>query len=165
MSQNEIIAQMAQANVEFEKRIELIEEKQAEEFIALEGKIQESQEKLETTLKVFSQPSQDHWKTDIDNTIKEMITTYKRSPTGFRGALYKELESTAGGANIGTRQRNLQKRMRKQGYTYAASMKISKLDAISKDKKLRVIFEGIVKKHQALLAQTKTDLTKLQNLI
>lgn len=137
MSQNEIIAQMAQANVQFEKRLDCIEQK-----------FEETQDKLETTLKVFTQPSIDHWKADVENSINELVEKYNLSPVAFRGKLYKELESN--GIMLQSRLNRLRRRMKKQGYTYKEQMAMTKLDAISKDKQLRIIFENIVKKYQAL---------------
>ena len=153
LSQNEIIAQIAQANVDFEKRINTIEEKQSEQFSLLEEKMQESQEKIETTLKVFSSPNIDHWKDDINQSIDIMVETHKLSPVAFRGKLYKELESN--GIMLQSRLSRLRTRMKKQGMTYKDRLALTKLDAISKDKQLRAIFEGIVKRYQALYSVQK----------
>ena len=136
-SPNELILQMAQANVQFEKRLETIE-----------YQMQESQQRLETTLKVFSQPSQDHWKNDMEIAIDEMVDNYSLSPVAFRGKLYKELESN--GILLQSRLNRLKSRLKKQGVTYKERVAITKLDIISKDKQLRAIFEGIVKKYQAI---------------
>jgi len=46
-----------------------------------------------------------------------------------------------------TRKRN---RMKKQGTTRKEYMAVNKLDIISQDKQLRPIFEGVLRKYQAI---------------
>lgn len=133
MTTTEIVAHLANNAVEMEKRIDNLESK------------------LETTLKVFSQPNQDHWKADIENAIDTMVETYNLSAVAFRGRLYKELESN--GVMLQSRLNRLKMRLKKQGVTYKERQAISKLDIISRDKQLRVIFEGILKKYQAIFVE------------
>lgn len=130
ISPNELILQMAQANVELEKKVIAIEQK------------------LDTALQVFSKPNIDHWKDDIDCTICTMVDTYGLSPLAFRGKLYRELE-IVDNVKIGIRLNKLKDRLKNQGLTYKERMALTKLDVISKDKHLKVVFEGIVKKYQA----------------
>ena len=138
LSQNELILQIAQANVELEKRMLTIEESQ-----------HKFEQKLDTAIKVFSVPNIDHWKADMDNTINRMVDEYRRSPSGFRALLYRELEEIAN-VKISRRLSLMRTRLKQQGVTYKERQAVTKLDVISKDKKLRLIFEGVVKKYQAM---------------
>jgi len=137
LTQNELIAKVAQANVDLEKRMGLLEDTQTE-----------IKQKLDTAIRVLSSPNQDCWKTDIDNSIKEIVTSRHLSPYKFRGLLYSELEET--GISLESRVGRMRTRMKREGATYKHRMAVTKLDVISSDKQLRKIFEGIVKKHQAL---------------
>jgi hypothetical protein len=55
VSQSELILQMAQANVELEKRVDKIEES-----------TREISEKIDKAVAVFAVPDKDHWKEDIN---------------------------------------------------------------------------------------------------
>lgn len=80
----------------------------------------------------------------INRLCSENILSY----SSFKGDLYKELEDVAH-CCISARQSRLRSRMEKAGATYKERQAISKIDVISRDPKLRAIFEGIVKQHQA----------------
>ena len=69
-----------------------------------------------------------------------------------------ELEHTAS-CNLSARQSRLKGRMERAGATYAERQAITKIDVISRDDKLKAIFDGIVKKYMAkyVLAETKTE--------
>lgn len=69
-----------------------------------------------------------------------------------RGTLYKELELRVH-CNLTKRVTEKQKRMKKSGAKYADWKNVAKLDVISDDPKLRVIFDGIVKKFEAKYIQ------------
>lgn len=130
---------MAQSHVQLEKRMD-----------SVERTIQESQAKIETTLKTFSAPSTDTWKNDMEDTINYLVDTYNLSQIAFRGKLYKEMDYN--GICLNNRLLRMRKRLKKQGVTYRDQMAVTKLDVISKDKQLRPIFEAIVKKYQAVYA-------------
>ena len=129
-SPNELILMMAQSNIELEKKVSAIEQK------------------LDNALQVFSSPSKDHWKDDIEDSINSMVDEYRLSPIAFRGLLYKEIERTD--VRLQSRLSRLRTRLRKQGITYKDCRALTKLDVISQDKQLKSIFEGVVKKYQAI---------------
>jgi prophage antirepressor-like protein len=130
-SPNELILMMAQANIELEKKITAIETK------------------LDTAIKVFSAPDKDHWKGDVEEKIKSLAKISGYCGMTLRGRLYVELEKTAN-VNLNSRVIRMRERYKKQGYTYKESKAVSKLDAISKDTMLKPIFEGIIRKYQAI---------------
>ena len=54
------------------------------------------------------------------------------------------------GISLNNRLTRLRNRMKTQGHTYKERMAMSMMDVISRDKQLRAVFEGILKKYQAL---------------
>lgn len=143
MTPAQLIAAQAQLLVQMEQRVEAIQG----QTLALEAKV-------DTAIKAFSRPAEDHWRADMDNAVKELLTDLGRgSLTKLRGELYAELEHTAG-CDLAARLRRLRDRKRKTGMRYRDAMELGKLDAIAADKKLRVIFEGIVRSWQAQAVPT-----------
>lgn len=138
LSPNELILKMAQSNVEMEKRVGLLEQRN-----------EELCNKVDMALTVFASPNKDHWKTDTEDAIKAIVDQNGFSPVKFRGQIYKELEQSSN-CLLQSRLSRMRARVRKQGGTRKEAMALTKLDAISKDKQLRAIFEGIIKKYQAL---------------
>ena len=112
------------------------------------SKAEDAVKKLDTAIKVYSNPNKDHWQDDMAEAIRGIITINGWAEPKFRGKLYQELEREAR-KNINSRLTNLRKRKRKSGMTYRESMALTKLDAIADSKDLRMLFEGIVKKYQA----------------
>lgn len=133
----QLIAAQAQILVEMEQKVAAVEA----HGLALE-------EKVDRAIQVFSRPAQDHWKADMDRAIKELCKDQHLSIVKTKGRMYDELEQAAN-CNINSRLSRLRNRKRKNGTRYRDMMELTKLDAISEDKKLRVIFEGIVRAWQA----------------
>ena len=138
MTPAQLIAAQAQVLVPMEQRMDAIQSQQT----ALE-------QRVETAIKVFSRPSEDHWKADIDKAIKEQCQEKGMNLLAVRGKLYQELERKCG-CNIDSRLRCLRQRMKKQGMRHRDAMELTKLDAIAADKKLRAAFEGVVREWQAV---------------
>ncbi len=84
----------------------------------------------------------------MDKAVKDLCAQMGWSLPKFRGKLYAELEQTVT-CNLDARVRKLRERKRRTGMRYRDSMELGKLDAIAADKKLRAIFEGIVRSYQA----------------
>ena len=138
MTPAQLIAAQAQVLVQMEQRMDAIQSQQT----ALE-------QRVETAIKVFSRPSEDHWKADIDKAIKEQCQEKGMNLLAVRGKLYQELERKCG-CNIDSRLRCLRQRMKKQGMRHRDAMELTKLDAIAADKKLRAAFEGVVREWPAV---------------
>lgn len=145
LSQNELILKIAESNVQLEKEVQSLKESQ-----------NQIEQKLDTAIKVFSSPSSDTWKDDMNNIIDEMARTYKLSPVKLRGNMYKDLEKT--GVYLTSRVNRIKSRMKKHGASYRECLAVTKMDAISHDKKLMAIFEGIVKKYQATYSIKEEEL-------
>lgn len=140
MSAMEIIAQMAQASLELERKV-----------IAVEEKAEVTQNKLENALDVFTSPLADNWKDETNRKINTLCQINGLPYQVFKGDLYAELQQVAN-CDITARQRNLKERMKKAGATYKEREAITKIDVIARDEKLKLIFDGIVKKYQAKYA-------------
>lgn len=137
MSQSELILKIAQNNVELERRI-----------AAAENETKAVSEKLDNALDVFTSPTLDNWKDEMNRIINRMIEENNLNYGLFRRKLYDELEQTAS-CDLGSRQKRLRGRMEKAGATYAERQAITKIDVISRDDKLKAIFDGIVRKYMA----------------
>lgn len=139
LTTNEMILQLATSAVEVEREIKTLKESQAH----LESKV-------DTAIKVFAKPG-NSWKDSMEMAIRGISGDGKFDLIKFKGKLYTELEVTAA-CDLSNRQTRLRTRLKKQGATCKERSAVTKLDVISKDKQLRSIFEGIIRKYQALSA-------------
>lgn len=137
MTPAQLIAAQAQVLVELEAKVEAAESRTA----ALEAKV-------DNAVRVFARPSEDHWRGDMDKAIKEMCSERGMNLLVTKGKMYEELEDAAA-CNVDARLRGLRTRMKRTGMRRRDYMELTKLDAIAADKRLRPIFEGIVRKWQA----------------
>jgi len=140
MSQVELTAAIAQNQVELERKVNTA--------LEVANKLDS---KLANALDVFTAPTADNWKHDMNSKINQIIEGQGFSHQKFRGDLYEELELLAH-CNITARQSNLRKRMKEQGATYKDCQAATKLDVVDRDIQLKPIFEGIVRKYQAKYA-------------
>lgn len=137
LSQNELILKIAESNVELERRI-----------AAAENETKAVSEKIDNALDVFTSPTAENWKDETNRIINRMIEENNLNYGVFRGKLYDELEQVAK-CSLSARQSRLRGRMEKGGATYAERQAITKIDVISRDSKLKAIFDGIVRKYMA----------------
>ena len=137
MTPAQLIAAQAQVLVEIEGRQAQLEAAQT----ALAAKV-------DNAVKVFSRPTEDHWKSDMERTVKALCADIGWSRPKLQGRLYAELEQKAN-CDVDARLRNLRSRKMKTGARYRDAHALTKLDAIAADKQLRAIFEGIVREWQA----------------
>lgn len=137
MTPAQLLAAQAQVLVEMEQRMTQMQEQTQ----ALEAKV-------DTAMRAFSRPAQDHWTTDTDRAIKELCETRRLSVTATKGRMYAELEQAAG-CQINARLNRLRERKKKAGIRHRDAMALTELDAIAADKQLRAIFESVVRKWQA----------------
>lgn len=141
MSPAQLIAAQAQLLVDMEQKMEAMQN----QTLALEAKV-------DTAIKAFARPAEDHWKSDMDKAIKELCSAQHWSPTATKGRMYAELEEKAN-CNVNARLSALRRRKKKNGVRHKDAMALNKLDAIAADKQLRAIFEGIVRTWQAKAVQ------------
>lgn len=142
MTPAQLLAAQAKVLVDMEQRMD-----------QMQGQTRALEAKVETAIRAFSRPDKDHWKEDMDKAIKEVCELYGSSIIKLKGQLYAELEQKAN-CNINSRLAALRRRSKKSGMRCADAMALTKLDAIAADKKLRAIFEGIVRSWQATATPT-----------
>ena len=147
MTPAQLIAAQAQVLVQMEEKMQALQAKTE----AVQTQQSALAERVETAIKVFSRPSEDHWKADMGRAIKELCQEKKLNLLDTKGRLYRELEQKCG-CDVASRQRCLRQRMKKQGARHRDAAAMTKLDAIAADKKLRAAFEGIVREWQARTA-------------
>ena len=147
MSPAQLIAAQAQVLVQMEEKMQALQA-QTE---AVQSRQTELAQKVETAIKVFSRPSEDHWRADMDRAIKELCAEKHMNLMSTKGRMFRELEQKCG-CDVDARHRKLRQRMKKQGARRRDLDCISKLDAIAADKQLRAAFEGIVREWQARTA-------------
>lgn len=137
MSPAQLIAAQAQLLVDMEKRMD-----------EMQGQTRALEAKVDTAMKALSRPAEDHWRSDMDQAVKELNADMGWSLPKLRGKLFSELEQTVN-CNLSARTRELQKRKKRAGMRAKDANLLGKLDAIAADKQLRAIFEGIVRSYQA----------------
>lgn len=118
-------------------------ERQIREAQALAQKAVDTAEVIKEAI----QPVFDNWR---DETNKKFNRIQKSCGTQFsflRNEMYQALEQRAG-CDLNTRLRNLQARMNDKGCTKTEINKLSKMDVIESDKKLREIFSKIVAEYE-----------------
>lgn len=140
MTPAQLLAAQAQVLVEMEQRMDEMQEQ-----------TQALTTKVETAMRAFARPAQDHWTADMDGFIKELCEIQRLSVTATKGRIYAELERAAG-CQVNARLNRLRERKKRAGMRHRDAMALTKLDAIAADKQLRAIFEGIVRNWQAKAA-------------
>ena len=145
MTTAQMFAMQAQVNLEQEQRL-----------TALESRTERNEQTMQKTLDIFSAPatSPDDWAEAMNHQINTLVERYEANHQKYRSDLYKELESTAG-VDLTLRQTRLRNRMRKAGATVSECKSVSKLQVVARDRKLRPIFESIVRRRAALLLSAR----------
>lgn len=144
MTQAQLIAAQAQLMVDMEQKMLAIQNQTA----AMQDQYTQLSQKVDTAVKVLSRPSEDHWKSDMDNAIKQLCEERHWSVFSTKGKMYRDLEQKIN-CDINSRLTRLRNRKRKAGSRRQDVMALSKLDAIAADKQLRAAFELVVKEWQA----------------
>ena len=142
MTPAQLLAAQAQLLVDMERRMD-----------EMQGQTRALEAKVDTAMKAFSRPAEDHWRSDMDNAVKDLNKAMGWSLPKLRGKLFSELEHTVN-CNLDARLRCLRNRKKKTGMRYRDAALLGKLDAIAADKQLRAIFEGIVRSYQAQAVPT-----------
>lgn len=137
MSPAQLIAAQAQLLVDMERRMD-----------EMQGQTRALEAKVDTAIKAFARPAEDHWRGDMDRAVKELCADIGWSLPKLQGKLYAELEEKAN-CNINARLSALRRRKKKNGKRYRDAQALTKLDAIAADKQLRAIYESIVRTEQA----------------
>lgn len=139
MTAAELIAAQANVLVAHEKRMDALEEEN-----------RDTRARITEAVQVFSAAAAavDTWQEDANRQINEIVESCGYNHQKYRGDLYDRLERVAG-VDITSRQTRLRNRMKAAGATRRERDAVTKLHVIAKDKKLRPIFDGILREEKA----------------
>lgn len=101
-------------------------------------------ERINNFVNVIGNTTQDNWRKEMDNMVKAIckrLGDYQQP----RRDLYSQLEKE-GSCNLTRRLENMQSRMLMQGISKSVVDKKNKMDVIEDDKRLRSLFESIVRR-------------------
>ena len=130
LSPMEMFSLQAQINVEQERRLKAVEQKQA----VLDG-----------VMDVMAAPmlAEDGWQEKAQKAINTAVERFQTNHQTFRAELYEDVERV-GHVDLETRQTRLRKRMKNAGSTATECKGVSKLHVIARDPKLRPVFETLL---------------------
>lgn len=139
LSPVEMFSLQAQINMEQERRLKALEQKQAV---------------VEDVMDVMAAPmlAEDGWQEKAQKAINMAVERYQKNHQTFRAELYEEVEQRCH-VDLSTRQTRLRKRMKENGATVTECKNVSKLHVIARDPKLRTAFEAVLKAKVIRLAQ------------
>lgn len=145
MSPTEMFAMQAQINLDYEKK-----------FKTLEGELENTNKKFDTVANFMTAPyaDGDTWKDRTAKRIKQAVEEFGLNYQTFHKELYDELERTAG-VDLRCRQTRRRNRMWEAGATKTECKGVSKLSIVADDKKLRAMFETILRNHVVQLAASR----------
>lgn len=145
MTPNEMFAMQAQINLDYEKKLK-----------TLEGKLENTNKKFDTVANFMTAPyaDGDAWKDRTAKRIKQAVEEFGLNYQTFHKELYDELERTAG-VDLQCRQTRRRNRMWEAGATKTECKNVSKLSIVADDKKLRAMFETILRNHVVQLAASR----------
>lgn len=139
MTQAEQLLANAQILVEQERRL-----------TALESRFDRTEGTMQKTMNIFSAPAceADDWCEKMNHEINTLVEQYGLNHQTFRSELYTQVEQEAG-VDIGVRQKRRRNRMKENGATTTECKNVSKLSIVGSDKKLRAIFESVLRRRAA----------------
>ena len=140
MTQIEVLSEVAKHLVEQEKSIKMVA-----------AKTDKIETRIDHITDALTGAAAMDWAADMNSRINGLCKMYDLEYRTFRVRLYTQLESIAH-CDLAARKRNLVDRLRAQGATETACRKVSKLQVIADDPKLRNIFENIVRMEQVKYA-------------
>ena len=139
MSTAEMLLMQAQLNVDVERRLSRVEDLQRRQA----AKVQE-------VVGIFALPTveREQWCDTMNKRISAICQRDGCPHQKFRGDTYRELELQAR-VNLESRLTRKKKRLKEAGEKASVYRNITKLQVIGDDAKLRPIYEGIIRKHDA----------------
>ena len=141
LSPIEMFSLQAQINVEQERRLKAVEEKQ---------------NRFDGALAVMAAPmlESDGWQERAQKEINTTIEQFGLNHQMFRRDIYDEVERLAH-VDLERRQTLLRNRMSRMGASSSECKGVSKLHVIARDQKLRPIFETVLRRKVVHLAQER----------
>lgn len=146
MTPTEMFAMQAQINLESERKL-----------AALEGKVDETNRKFDAVTTFVTSPltDADTWQERMTHHIRRAVEEFGLNYQQFHAQLYEELERTAG-VSLKCRQTRMRNRMYAAGATKTECKAVSKLSVVAADKKLRAMFETILRNEIVRLATSRS---------
>lgn len=146
MTANEMFAMQAQINLESERKL-----------AALEGKVDETNRKFDAVTTFVTSPltDADTWQERMTRHIRRAVEEFGLNYQQFHAQLYDELERTAG-VDLKCRQTRMRNRLYAAGATKTECKAVSKLSVVAADKKLRAMFETILRNEIVRLAASRS---------
>lgn len=141
LSPIEMFSLQAQINVEQERRLKAVEEKQ---------------NRFDGALAVMAAPmlESDGWQERAQKEINTTIEQFGLNHQMFRRDIYDEVERLAH-VDLDRRQTLLRNRMSRMGASSSECKSVSKLHVIARDQKLRPIFETVLRRKVVRLTQER----------
>ena len=141
LSPVEMFAMQAQINLDQERRLKAVEQKQA----VLDG-----------VMDVMAAPlmAEDGWQEKAQKAINSAVERFQTNHQTFRAELYEDVERV-GHVDLEARQTRLRNRMRNAGATATECKGISKLHVVARDPKLRPVFETLLKQKVIRMAKER----------
>nr|DAG43301.1 MAG TPA: hypothetical protein [Caudoviricetes sp.] len=145
MSTTDLFALQVEINREYESKL-----------AALEGKVDETNRKFDAVTTFVTSPltDADTWQERMTRHIRRAVEEFSLNYQQFHAKLYDELERTAG-VDLKCRQTRMRNRMYAAGATKTECKAVSKLSVIAADKKLRAMFETILRNEIVRLATSR----------
>lgn len=152
LSPVEMFAMQAQINLEQERRLAAVENRQGE----LTLQVQHNSDAMNKVTAAYTAPlaSGETWQESANRTVNSIVEQYGLNHQNFRRDIYAELEFTAG-VDLQQRVTRLQSRMKANGATVTQCRAASKLTVIAQDKKLRAIFDSILRRRALKLSAAR----------
>lgn len=152
LSPVEMFAMQAQINLEQERRLAAVENRQDK----LTLQVQHNSDAMDKVTAAYTAPlaSGETWQESANRTVNSLVEQYGLNHQNFRRDIYAELEFTAG-VDLQLRVTRLQSRMKANGATVTQCRAASKLTVIAQDKKLRAIFDSILRRRALKLSAEK----------
>jgi len=150
MTQTELIAAMAQNQVELERK--------ALEAATDARKAQQTADsantRLTSALDVFTKPDEPSWRESADARVKKLCVENDLSYLQTFGDIYREAEHMTG-RNIKAKQRNKRARMKAAGATATQRKAVSELCIVAENPDLKIAVDSIIRRLEAKYAAAK----------
>ena len=152
MTANEMFSLQAQINLDNEREIKELKGRTAEN----EKRLDETNRKFDAVTTFVTSPltDADTWQERMTRHIRRAVEEFGLNYQQFHAKLYDELERTAG-VSLKCRQTRMRNRMYAAGATKTECKAVSKLSVIAADKKLRAMFETILRNEIVRLATSR----------
>lgn len=152
MTANEMFSLQAQINLDNEREIKELKGRTAEN----EKRLDETNRKFDAVTTFVTSPlaDADTWQERMTRHIRRAVEQFCLNYQQFHAKLYDELERTAG-VDLKCRQTRMRNRLYAAGATKTECKAVSKLSVVAADKKLRAMFETILRNEIVRLATSR----------